>query len=526
VLQSGAMILSAVDVVISMGIVAAVLGLQLVATIDDPPGGADEGYLWYGVLEVARGKVPLRDFRSYEPGRYWVSLPFLLLGRGLPSVRVAATAMLGLGALALALVVRGAGGGWSVVAVSVVVVAAWSPIFQKRHDQAVLLFAAAAMAWVSADPSPTSFLTAGIVVGLALVFGVNLGLYAGVAAGLTLLVVARRSGTDLVPSAGWVSLGVVAGASPLWSATVVVRGFGRALWERRVVDTTRRRSTNLALPIPVPWRRPRRQVALVVGPTGRGLAPVLFVVVPVAAAVVVLTALFGPQDWAGENPVPVGAAALTVPAWHHVMSRADVEHLSSVVAVPLVGLLTFADVGVVPLGVTIAAIVMVTGAVSVPRHPRVQRRREPGAFVRRSVLGRRALWFRVVDAALISAALEVREKEIGDEPWLAVPMTLWVLPFVGRRSAVYDCFCVYPASESVEYLMITEIEAAAPPIAIVGLGALDGREDLRFPATHPRVWSHLCDAYETAAVDVVLPPSLVVLRRRGGADQGAYPVSS
>ncbi len=51
----------------------------------------DEGFLWCGVIHTAAGEMPLRDFQSYEPGRYWWGAAWsLLLGDGILAVRLSA----------------------------------------------------------------------------------------------------------------------------------------------------------------------------------------------------------------------------------------------------------------------------------------------------------------------------------------------------------------------------------------------------------------------------------------------------
>ncbi|MGI9591676.1 MAG: hypothetical protein ACR2P8_09935 [Myxococcota bacterium] len=59
----------------------------------------DEGYLWYGVIRVGQGDVPLRDFQSYDPGRYyWCAAWTYFLGDGILALRfsVAAFQVIGL----------------------------------------------------------------------------------------------------------------------------------------------------------------------------------------------------------------------------------------------------------------------------------------------------------------------------------------------------------------------------------------------------------------------------------------------
>jgi hypothetical protein len=59
------------------------------------------------------------------------------------------------------------------------------------------------------------------------------------------------------------------------------------------------------------------------------------------------------------------------------------------------------------------------------------------------------------------------------------------------ESPVYDTFCLYPASDAAQAGMIEGIERAPVRVAVVSDAPIDGREELRFSRTHPRVWAHL-----------------------------------
>ena len=145
-------------------------------------------------------------------------------------------------------------------------------------------------------------------------------------------------------------------------------------------------------------------------------------------------------------------------------------------------------------------------------HPRIDRWRHRGSYVRHDV-GGSSLWIRRSSAKLIETLSSLAEERLDpNESLLAVPTLAELLPILRRRSAVYDTYCLYPASERDQERMLRSIEAEQVRLAFVSDEAVDGREKLRFSHTHPLVWKHLEAEFERLELSS-LPPHFHVLYR-------------
>jgi hypothetical protein len=155
----------------------------------------DEGFLWYGAQQTAHGKVPLRDFQSYDPGRYyWSAAGMQFFGEGLVALRFSETVfqLLGLwvGLLAASRVVQN----WALLAAIGVMLTLWMFPSHKLFDHALLLFGIWIAVRLVEEPSPVRIFTAGFFVGLCVFFGRNHALYTFLAQASLLLLLHFKQG--------------------------------------------------------------------------------------------------------------------------------------------------------------------------------------------------------------------------------------------------------------------------------------------------------------------------------------------
>ncbi len=480
----------------------------------------DEGYLWYGALRTLAGEVPLRDFRSYEPGRYyWCALWMLGLGRGLVQLRVVVHTFYFLGLTSGLLALRSGGAGWPAVAAAAVILVAWEHKPYTLFEPALGMFAVLAGVLLILHPGYGSILMAGVCVGVVAFFGVNYGLYTGAALfGLTVLESLKTTSVALFPGIGAFALGALIGSLPLLVMFVCVRGVFTTFLERRVRAVAARRSSNLPLRVPWPWRQ---APATVYGFGSSGIRLIeysigkvvglLFLLLPVFAWSVAIWVVISPWSEIQDHAALAAAAAFGAFNLHHAFSRADLFHLPQAMPALVLGVFALAGHGldfIVPALLLGAA----TAVVVISTHPRIERRRHRSDYARHDIAGS-PVWIRRSSAEFVdrlSAIVKARLRP-GD-PLLAVPVLAELLPILDRRSAVYDTYCVYPANAQEQERMLRSIDEQHVRLAFVSEYGVDGRDDLRFPNSHPLVWARIESEFERLEV-AELPPTFNVFYR-------------
>jgi hypothetical protein len=156
-------------------------------------GMADEGFLWYGARRTALGEVPLRDFQSYEPLRYyWCAAWSGLLGDGILGLRRSALIFQAL-ALFFGLLAarRVATHPWQLVIIGSILVAWMFPGY-KLFDSGLTLMAVYGAVRLVESPSVRAHFLVGCLTGLAGFLGRNHALYASLGFGC---LIAFSSGT-------------------------------------------------------------------------------------------------------------------------------------------------------------------------------------------------------------------------------------------------------------------------------------------------------------------------------------------
>lgn len=484
----------------------------------------DEAFLWYGAIRTHAGELPLRDFRAYDPGRYfWCAGWMSLFGDGLVAVRGAGWAFAALGTTAGLLVASRTTRNVAWLAIAGAVLVAWMSPPWKLYEPALALM----VAWIAVrlveSPTRGRRIAAGLAVGLAGFFGRNLGVYAGVALLAVALVSCWKQRQPLARSLVDLAAGTLLGYAPMLLLVAFASGYREAFVDS-IAFYARQGALNAELPFPFPWRvdlasRTFLSAAsvLVVGS--------LFLAVPLAYAAAIVRGLFvrtgdedGARSWGSWAPIlAVGCVGAT---WfHHASVRSDLPHLAqSIHPFLLLVLLLPRAVPAAREGVARiacwSALVLVTGLGVATSQPAARRALAPEEVTYTAVVvGSDELMLAPNEARLVQLLRGAVEAHVrpGEELWVSAQL-LGIYPMFGLRSPTWDVYPAWQADEPEQDRMLRELADVRWALLDVRPIGRDAR--MRLEQSHPRVWRWLLAEFERVPLQEA-PETLVLLRRKG-----------
>ncbi len=461
----------------------------------------DDFWLWYGVQRLATGEIPIRDFQSYDAGRYVVTLLFAFGQDGLFGVRLAQATI---GALIVGL------GVWFVqrrsdvspylLVLTAVVLFTWLFPRHKFYDIAIsvvnVLFV-----WMLLDRQTRALrLMTGMMVVVSLLVNRNHALYLVVALGMWLVwqfVALPTSQRLTLRQFAEFVMGGLGAAIVVGVIVALIPGYIDAYYRHNILIFLEAGATNLARPITWPW-----QVDVATIFTIKGLRSMIFawmLVLMIGAGVFGLVWEYWHTRRTQQiRPQLLAPALFILPYSHHVFSRTGVTHYAQGVFPLVLFLAVFAvhmliDVSTSrwkSVGVWTALTVWVVASlvVAYPQQPvvRCAGSCEPVEFAEGQTFwvdkGTRN------DYELLQSWLE---KYQATQSFAVYSQRPGLYAMNGIQAPVYHTYIAYRISDDKQKEEIADIDRAGVRMIIIGKMGVDGRADTAFRNTNAMTFAHI-----------------------------------
>lgn len=485
----------------------------------------DEGFLWYGTIRTALGDVPIRDFQSYDPGRYyWGALWFKLLrSDGIIALRISQAVFQFIGVTIALLLVRRVTRKWLPLIGTALLMLVWMFPPWKIYEPVITIAAVFFAVRLIENTSWIRHLWAGAFVGLAAFFGRNHGVYCLVAfLLLTFFVWWKIDRKDLLLRLVALSLGVVIGYLPMLLMLALIPGFFHSFLDAVLFNV--RVATNLPLPVPWPWRVHYSFLALKTSIHGFAVG-ILYLAFP-AFFIFAFAALFLKPGFRANRlftaSVFVGAIYL-----HYIFERPHLYYLAWTIPPLILGLIALPYSFSGPARRKIAFIVWsclavfsFTAAEMAPENyflikvrgavrERVLNRfhvdvaidmpEQHHALVKSDVRGN-TLWVTNDIAETIQVIETVGQQIPPNEGFLVAPYWTAFYPILRKQSPTWEIYFLFPQPKDKQEIIERDLERAQVKWAFVCDYYLDNQPELRFSSTHSYVWQYLDTNFEPVPI--------------------------
>ena len=484
------------------------VGLTTVSKSDVGLNLADEGHLWYATLQTSAGGVPIRDFRSYDPGRYlWAAGCASLLGSGIVGLRHANAVFQALGLfLALLTARRVLHSRWGLVLVGLVF-NLWFFPSSKVYEHTVAVAAVFFALRLVERPTLGRHFACGVLAGMAAFLGRNLGIYCVLASLALTLFLSFKAKSDPGTLARRLAAGIagtVVGYAPMLLMLLLIPGFFSSFIES-ILLLFGPGAPTLPKSVPWPWA---------LGfPSGQDIKELhqfcssfLFVLFPVVYLIAVVEIVRTRAGVLGSKSLLIAATVVGVPFLHHAFIRPDLGHLGQVSHPFLLALLAVSPrlgLGhrerVLPLLFTFLLMISVL-VVPWQLYPTVAKigaavSAEPS--LRQYRVGHDQIWLSREKSEYLQAIGDVLSSE-GDpaENTLIVPEMPGLYAVLGKSSPIWDPYPLFPASLKLQREMIEDLSEKNVVWALISTRRIDGMEARQFSRTHPLVWQYILREFD------------------------------
>lgn len=462
---------------------------------------AEEGFLWYGAIQTASGQIPIRDFESYDPGRYyWSAFWMLLFGKGIISLRVslAIFRVIGLtfGLLALRRVIHS----WGVLFIAGLILLLWMVPRHKTFESSLIMASVYFAVRLLENPSLRQYFISGIFVGITALFGRNHGLYNLLSFSFLILFIhLRLQKTGLIKHTTVWAGGILLSYSPMLIMMLIVPGFFNSFVDSLAL-LLRRGSTNMPLPVPWPWRfnYSRMTISQAFFSLFTGS---FFLLLPLFNIFAIIYSLLSKKEHLKRISLLTACGLVGITYMHYAFARADIGHLAHGVAPLLIGMMALpfafnfsSKKALCSAGLIIILVMTVFSAGT--QNWRYLKAATPSVFVGSDIAGDN-LWIPIWDARYIETVRHIDSQLVSPEEGLLIlPWRPTMYPILRRKSPLRELWFLDPQTETRQKEMIEELEQKKVNWIILDTFALDGREELRFSNTYKLLWRYFQENYD------------------------------
>jgi hypothetical protein len=450
------------------------------------------GFLWYGVQRVLAGEVPLRDFKSYDPTRYYWSagLMYLMDSSGLLALRFSIGL---LRFICLVLCLRLLLKSNITDKYSLLIAAIFFSLWMERLAQydifaVILLFSA--LLFTLENPSPKRYFFLGIAIGFIATIGRNHGVY-GIIASIGVMAYLKyvNSAINYFQCVKYWMAGILVGYLPIIGMMIFIPSFENA-FINSLFFSIEAQTIDLTLPIPLSRifnfsaDTKMESIAMLGG-------SLFFILLAAAAVGGLFWIFFNAKKLKNMPPIFVVSFVTLIPYTHFAFFRADIPHLSRGIFPLLIGMITY--ILLKPSSIKWPAITLLL-LLSIP--PTLLAK--PSTQCR--LMGCVGIKFSNGDLVYMDQQASQKLKFIQSlinayspqkRNFIVAPYGAGIYSSFFVKSPVWTNNTLFPRSESFQLDEIERIKTTAPDFILIDDISLDEVEDRRYRKIQPLVYEYI-----------------------------------